>query len=391
MTLVRSWRGDCAAVLPALEPGHGGTVDVVYLDPPYNVGVHGPYTDRFADWPEFMARRLGACLPLLAPTGVLVISVGDSELHRLRVLADKLLGPGSYLGTVHWVGHTSPAARYVASGVDHLVMYAADRRALDASGARFRVPKPGVAPVLAAASAAWAEHSGDPAAASKAMRCWWKHMPADHPSQAMPGLRRYMRLDETGRLYRATPLDKPLPRPGHTYPVHHPVTGQVCTAPGNGWRHTWPTMRRMLTAGQVHFGPDHREVPQGRTYLSEQGTTVLPGVIEHRRDGTRALTELIGPHDFPYPKDPEVLTWLLSALTGPDAVVLDFFAGSGTTAQAVADLDGADGGDRTVLMVTNEESYDGYLAPRMAALAAQGRVGWVDLGKARDPRTVEVA
>lgn len=391
VTIVHSWAGDCADVLPTLT-GHG-PVDVVYVDPPYNVGVPGPYLDRRGDWPGFLRARLTACLPLLAPTAVLAVSVGDTELHRLRVVADDVLGPSAYLGTVHWVGHASPKARYVAGGVDHLVLYAADRAALDASGAVFRVPKPGVGPVLAAAADAWADHPGDPVAASRAMRAWWAGLEDDHPSRTAPGVRRYMRIDGTGRLYRTTPLNKPLPRPGHRYDVVHPVTGRPCREPDNGWRHTWATMRRLLADGAVHFGPDHTQVPQGRAYLDEQGTMPLPPVVHHRRDGTTALTELVGPHDFPYPKDPEVLTWLLSALAGPGAVVLDFFAGSGTTAQAVADLDAADHGDRTVLLVTDEDTYGPYLARRLGALADAGRLTWADhgLGRPGGSRTEESA
>lgn len=371
MTTVTSWCGDCLDVLPTLDEA----VDLVYIDPPYNVGVHGPYSDRRCDWRQFIFERLSACVPLLAPTAVIVISVGDSELHRLRAAADEVFGYSSYLGTVHWVGTASPSARYVGGGVDHLVLYAANRAALDASGATFRVPKPGVGSVLAAAAQAWQSHP-DPAGASRAMRRWWSRLPDDHPARQAPGLRRYMRIDTTGRLYRTTPLNKPLPRPGHVYDITHPVTGKPCRAPSNGWRHTRPAMDRLLAEGGVHFGPDHTEIPQGRSYLDEKGTTPLPAVINHRRDGTSALTELIGRHDFPYPKDPEVLTWLFSAVTGPDSVVLDFFAGSGTTAQAVADLDAADGGNRRVLLVTNDESYEDYLVPRLRALRAAGRLDW---------------
>lgn len=374
MTNVYSWRGDCLDTLPTLT---GHMVNLVYIDPPYNVGVHGPYSDRRSDWQQFITARLSACLPLLSPTAVVVISIGDSELHRLRMAADEVFGPAAYLGTVHWSGTGSPRARFVAGGVDHLVLYAADRAALDVSGVAFRVPKPGVGPVLAAAADAWARHC-EVSAASKAMRTWWSGLPAEHPALESPGLRRYMRISPEGRLYRTTPLNKPLPRPGHVYDITHPVTGQPCKAPENGWRHTRAAMDRLLAADGVHFGPDHTEVPQARAYLDELGTTPLPSVINHRRDGTSALTELIGKHDFPYPKDPEVLTWLFSAMAGPDAVVLDFFAGSGTTAQAVADLDAADGGDRTVLLVTNDESYEDYLAPRLEALQGAGRLTWND-------------
>ncbi|WP_114906742.1 DNA methyltransferase [Ornithinimicrobium murale] len=375
MTTVHSWRGDCLDVLPTLSTR---PVDLVYIDPPYNVGVYGHYADRRGDWQQFITDRLRACRPLLSPTAVVVISIGDSELHRLRVAADTVFGPQGYLGTVHWAGNGSPRARFVAGGVDHLVLYAADHVALESSGRSFRVPKPGVGAVLAGAAQCWAQHPGDPVAASKAMRSWWASLPSEHPAQSAPGLRRYMKISPDGRLYRTTPLNKPLPRPGHVYDITHPVTDQPCQMPTNGWRHTEATLRELLDAGGVHFGPDHGEVPQARAYLDELGTTPLPSVINHRREGTRVLTELIGAHDFPYPKDPQVLTWLFSALAGPDAVVLDFFAGTGTTAHAVADLDVEDGGDRTVLLITNDESYDRYLARRLGALSAAGRLDWAD-------------
>lgn len=375
MTTVHTWRGDCLDVLPTLSPR---PVDLVYIDPPYNVGVYGHYSDRRGDWQQFITDRLRACLPLLSPTAVVVISIGDSELHRLRVAADEVFGADGYLGTIHWAGNGSPRARYVAGGVDHLVLYAANHGALEASGRAFRVPKPGVGAVLSAAADAWERNHGDPGAASKAMRTWWAGLPTEHPARTAPGLRRYMKISGDGRLYRTTPLNKPLPRPGHVYDITHPVTGAPCKAPANGWRHTKVAMDRLLAANGVHFGPDHTEVPQARAYLDELGTSPLPSVINHRREGTKALTELIGSHQFPYPKDPEVLTWLFSALAGRSAVVLDFFAGTGTTAHAVADLNASDGGDRTVLLVTNDESYDDYLARRLGALCTAGRLDWTD-------------
>lgn len=375
MARVHTWEGDCAHVLPTLTDRFG-TVDLAYLDPPYNVGVHGHYRDRFDDWPAFIGARLAAMTPLMAPHGVIVISVGDRELPALRHLCDTLFGRKGYLGTIHWVGGCAGNTRFVAGGVDHLVFYAADWAALHASDITFGTAKPGVADVLAAAATAWTDAAADTTGAKKALRRWWSRLPENHPALSSPGLRRYQSFDPDGRLYRTTPLDKPRPRPGHRYDLHHPSTGAVCTAPTNGWRHTWPAMQRLLLADLVHFGPDETQTPQAKTYLDQTPRAPLPALIHHRRDGAKALAQLIGPHDFPYPKDPEVLTWLFAATTGPDATILDCFAGSGTTAHAVADLDAADGGSRTVLLVTNSESHDTYLVPRMAALHNAGRVVW---------------
>lgn len=369
-TIVHAWEGDCAQVLPALAERWSGRVDAVYVDPPYNVGIAGHYLDRREDWPGFIAASLRAATPLLAPTAVVVISVGDAELPRLRLLAQEVYGPRAYLGTVHWSGGGSPGARYLAGGVDHMVLLAPDRTALDRSGTRFTVAKPGVAPVLAACADAWAASPGDARAAGAALRSWWAGLSPGHPSKVVPGLRRYMRVDAAGRCYRGVPLDKPKPRPGHRYDIPHPVTGLACKVPGNGWRMTEATMLALLAAGGLHFGPDHGQSPQGKKYLADARRAPLPSALTRRRTGTADLTELIGAHDFPYPKDPQVISWLLEAIAGPDALVLDFFAGSGTTAQAVAQSNARDGGTRTALLVTNSESYQDYLLPRLRALPA---------------------
>lgn len=376
-TEVSSFEGDCLEVLPVLA-ADGLTADLAYIDPPYNVGVWGHYLDRRGDWDDWLKQRLVAALATLAPHASVVISVGDEMLHRLRLMADEVLGAKNYLGTVHWIGSSSPAAHFHGGGVDHLVLYAVDRDVLSSSGRRFRVPLEGAGPVLAAGARAWADHPGDPSAACSAMRAWWRSLPADHESLSVPGLRRYMRIDDQGRLFRGTPLNKPRPSSGHHYPILHPITKRPCPVPENGWRAPEATMRDWAKAGELYFGPDETTIPQRKTYLIEVATRSLPATITHRRDGTSALAELIGPHSFPYPKDPEVLTWLFGAITSPGDLILDFFAGSGTTAQSVADLNEADRGDRSVVLVTNEESYQPYLRPRLAALAARGSICWAD-------------
>ncbi len=347
---------------------HRGQVDCIYIDPPYNTGNEGwIYNDQYvagddlykhSKWLAFMERRLILAKELLKPTGVIVVAIGDDEHHRLRMLMDQIFEAQNYLSTVGWQGGRKNDSRYVSNGTDYMLIYAASEPELALRETRWREIKPGISDAIAAAEHAWKEHAPDCESATKAYRAWWRKLASDHPARSSA---HYDRVDgEEGRPgvpYFAGDMRSPNPRPNLCYPILHPVTQRPVNMHPNGWAYSRDRMNTLLAAGRVRFGPDEKTRPTYKRYLDENNTQVpLDAFYADRRTASKHLLTILGDKRFPNPKDHEVLSRWLATIVPADGVVLDFFGGSGSTAETVMRLNGQDGGTRRCILVTNNEA-----------------------------------
>jgi len=353
--------GENFHVLQALRATHRGKVDLIYIDPPYNTGNDGwIYNDRYVDtndraksskWLSFMERRLLLARDLLKSTGVIVVAIGDDEHHRLRMLLDQVFGGDNFLSDVVWQCGRKNDSRYVSNGADYMLVYAKDESSLAANEVRWREEKEGVQEVLAQGVQAWTEAGGDEDAATAAMRAWFRAQARDSPVQA---LSRNIWFLPDGTLCGDADTKSPSPRPNLQYELLHPVTGRPCRMDPNGWRYTRETMLRMISEGRIIFRDN--EFVRFKRPLQDSAGSVVQSVFDRQRTHAgRHLEAVLGDKRFPFPKDHEVLMrWI--RLTAPcDALVLDFFGGSGTTTEAVMRLNAEDGGTRQSILVTNNE------------------------------------
>ncbi|UYF97182.1 site-specific DNA-methyltransferase (plasmid) [Rhodococcus aetherivorans] len=354
--------GENFHALQTLRSTHRGKVDLIYIDPPYNTGNEGwIYNDRYVDqndraksskWLSFMERRLLIARDLLKPTGVIIVAIGDDEQHRLRMLLDQVLGDQNFLANITWQGSGKNDARYTAGGVDYMVVYARNEEALTASGRRWKEHKPGVDRVLDAAEKSWKESGGDPESATKLYRSMLRSM----RKELEPSVFRYDQIDEQGRVFQADNLTSPNRRPNLMYEVFHPDTSRPVPTPVNGWRYAEDTMATLIEEGRILFGPDESTTPRLKRLLVDQLDRVpYPTFTEPRMPGSRRLEAVLGDRRFPNPKDVEVIKRWIGIVAPPDGIVLDFFGGSGTTTEAVIQLNALDSGSRQSILVTNNE------------------------------------
>lgn len=355
--------------LQTLQWSHESKIDLIYIDPPYNTGNKSwIYNDQYvaetdgfksSKWLSFMERRLELAQSLLKPTGIIIVAIGDDEHHRLRMLMDQVFGARNFISDVVWQGGRKNDARFVSNGADYMLVYSKSAEKLTAASVRWRAEKRGLVEALNQAKHLLDFCNGDERAATVAYRKWIKQFSrADIP----PSVARYTKIEsETGRLYRDD-LDLSWPGGGGPrYDVLHPVTGKPCAVPSRGWIYQDPErLQEEVAAGRIVFGPDETKVPSRLSYLDELTTDVAASVFESpRQRGSKHLenrTEgVFGDKRFPNPKDHEVLArWI--QLTAPrDAVVLDFFGGSGSTMEAVLRLNAEDNGTRQCILVTNNE------------------------------------
>ncbi|MFJ2209040.1 site-specific DNA-methyltransferase [Streptomyces poriferorum] len=389
--------GDNLEVLRLLRRGYTNKVDVIYIDPPYNTGSDlvyddkrttsqaehetaagqrdgegalqtGAGSDRAQDrkagaslhtkWLSMMYPRLLVAHHLLKETGAIIVAIDDNEHARLKLLMDRVFGAENFIANIVWQGGRKNDSRYISVGHDYMLVYAKNEGVLRQAETRWREKKPGVDEILARASQIWLSHE-DKAAANEAYKKFLKSMAK---KGATAGVLRFANLDEsTGRPYNADrDLSSPNLRASGNYDIYHPVTKKAVTRPqgGSGWRMTEESARQMIKEGLIVFGEDEMKVPRGKIFLDEMSNQVAESVFSQERTtaGT-ALVKLLGEDVFPFPKDTNIVARWLDIATGsnPDALVLDFFAGSGSTGHAVMNLNAADGGNRRYILAQLDE------------------------------------
>lgn len=178
----------------------------------------------------------------------------------------------------------------------------------------------------------------------------------------------HSRIDEQGRLFRVGDAGAPSKQASRSFrPLIHPSTGRACPVPRRGWRFSDATMDEMLATGRIVFGPDESTLSKPKRLLADSARRTPTSVFRHERTGTKHLEAIIGSRLFPFPKDLDVMMHWIELVAPRNARVLDPFLGSGTTIEAAAALNTADGGSRSVTGITLDEGriVDDVLRPRM--------------------------
>lgn len=346
--------GENLETLKALRTAYRGKVKMVYIDPPYNTGHDFVYSDRFAqtvrehevetgardaegalkagtafeknaatsgafhsNWLSMMYPRLVLARELLAEDGVLVMSIDDDEMPRLRMLADNIFGEHNFYASVVWQKKYSPAndAKRFSDMHDYLLVYSRSEKFV-----RGLFPR--------------TEENNKP----------YKYDDGD-------GRGRYRTGDLSVRTYSAA----------NDYPVTNPHTGAEHTPPaGRCWGYSSDAMHQLIADNRIYWGKNNDGAPQLKRYLSEvqQGTVPttwwpheFAGHNDEARKEIRDLFDTTAVFDTPKPT--RVIKRLLQVCTTPNSedIILDFFAGSGTTAHAVMAQNAEDGGNRRFILV----------------------------------------
>lgn len=337
-------QGDNYHALKVLTYTHERSVDVIYIDPPYNTGNKDfKYNDKFVDredgyrhskWLSFMAKRLRLAKTLLKDTGVIFISIDTNELAALRLLCDELFGESNFVGMVLYKkqGGGKADSKFLAVNHEYVLTY-----------------------VKNSALASFNQRLGS----------------TDHFSKVDAA---------TGKSYRLQPLafasltySKSLDYvvktdegedicPGGDWAAYEARKAGNYAEKDWRWRVSQKEFERRRAEGRVRFvrGRNGAVTAQEVCFQPAEGENLVPfeDYFDEvtNRTATAELKRLFeGRKVFSHPKPVALLKHLLSMPAGSDHVVVDFFAGSGTTGQAVMDLNAKDGGRRQCILVTNDE------------------------------------
>lgn len=348
-------RGDNLEALKALLPQYEGKIKCIYIDPPYNTGNEGwVYNDNVNDpkirkwlgevvgkegedlsrhdkWLCMMYPRLKLLHRLLSDDGVIFISIDDNEQASLKMLCNEIFGINNFIAQMVWQKRTSPdARRKISTGHEYILVYVKSAsKSLD----EFRKLE-------------WDEESAknyknpdnDP-------RGPW--ISTDCTAQAGHGTK-----DQFYTMI--TPAGRKIELPNN-----------LC------WRFTKDRMDEEIEAGRIWFGADGKGVPRKKTYLSESDGRNLwtwwsNNEVGHTQEATKELTRIFGNTAiFDYPKPVRLISRIIQIATDKDSIILDSFAGSGTTAHAVLNMNKADGGHRKFILVEMMEYAETITAERV--------------------------
>ena len=382
--------GDNLHALKALLPKYAGKIKCIYIDPPYNTGNEGwVYNDnvnsplmqrwlttnspidiedleRHDKWLCMMWPRLQLLRELLADDGVMFISIDDNEVHLLRAIMDEIFDAqrmfpaGNFVGQFVWAAGRKNNAKLFSNSHDYILCYLKNHECLNQSGTTWRVRKQGLDDIYKKHAALQRKHGQNFAKIETELAAWFKGLPDGHPAKRHSG---YRYVDSRGP-YSSSDTSAPGGN-GERYPILHPITSKPCAIPAGGWRYTQQEMKELIAADRVQFGVDETSVPRRKLYLKETEYEVPYSVFYKDGQGTtKRLRRLLG-QPFPFPKDEEVLKLLFEAVTGPNDIVLDSFAGSGTTAHAVLALNKDDGGNRKFILIECEDYAHHITAERI--------------------------
>ncbi|MBS1555276.1 MAG: site-specific DNA-methyltransferase [Bacteroidetes bacterium] len=374
-------KGDNLDTLKILKNHYSGQIKCIYIDPPYNTEKDEfVYPDKFDKeeaevlglanlsesdfarmdfsfktkkshngWLAFMYPRLLLARDLLIKDGVIFISIDDNEQANLRVLCDEIFGEENYLGTIIWKNATDNNPTQIATEHEYVLSYAKQKHSLEAE---WKSKLSDIKDLLIEKGTELTSNFKDLEVLKSEYNKWYRA----HKNELWP-LDRYKYIDSEGIYTGSQSVHNP-GKEGYRYDVIHPVTKKACKQPLMGYRFPGTTMDDLLKQGKILFGEDESKIIELKLYAKEYSEK-LSSVIElDGRIGSYDLKELFPSEKtlFTNPKPVKFISQFISyVLTNNGDIILDFFAGSGTTGDAVMQLNAQDGGKRKFVLCQGDD------------------------------------
>lgn len=420
--------GDNLEVLKLLQKSYYGKVKMIYIDPPYNTGNEFIYPDNFheglqdylkysaqvddegrkqssnaetggryhSNWLSMMYPRLFLARNLLREDGIVVVHIDEHELENLILMLNEIFGSENNLGTIAW-DKKNPKGDSTGISYQHesIVVFSRNREQLSDSHELVR-NKANADVMFEQAKKLWRQLGNtllpqDLASVAKKYginKEYFQDYEVEFTYQNIlstyadwiseqdnlsGGEAAYNKLDENGEIYRLVHMGWPNKKKApdeYFIPLIHPKTGKPCPVPERGWRNPPETMKKYLDLGEIVFGEDETVQPQRKYLLRNNVTEGIPSVLRFGGSDDALFKELKLNFDNPKPYrfSADLITYFTN---GTKDIVLDFFAGSGTTAHAVMEANRRDNGNRKFILVQLPEPTDNPAYPTIADITRE--------------------
>lgn len=329
--------GDNLLALKALEQEFTGKVKCIFIDPPYNTGSAFSHYDDGVEhslWLSLMRDRLEILRRLLSEDGSIWITIDDNECHYLKILCDEVFGRTNFVSNCIWQKKSSPQpnAVWLSDSHDHILVYAKAKE----------IWRPNMLPRSAEADARYKNPDNDSRGVWTSGDC----------TISLTGGQRGAQFARTGVSE-------------NIYEIQTPSGRKVSPPPGTCWRFSKDRFEELVAENRIYFGKSGNNVPRYKRFLSEvqEGivcmTVWLRTEVSDNQDAKREVMVFNSKDVFATPKPEKLLQRIIALATNPGDLVLDSFAGSGTTG-AVAHKMG-----RRWIMVELGEHCHTHIIPRL--------------------------
>ncbi len=387
--------GDNLETLKLLQKSYLGKVKMIYIDPPYNTGGDFIYPDDYTEnletylrytgqtdtegkkfstntetdgrfhskWMGMMYPRLFLARNLLHEDGVVFISIDETEHSNLRKLCDEIFGEENFVESIVWNKRIPKNDKGIGDIHEYILVYLKN----SAWEYKFTMPKDGLDDIKELVDKLKRSETPIPEAESQ-LRRFYDKKGYDR------GVTLYNNLDANYRIWGKINVSWPnATTVGPRYDVPHPISGKPVAVPDRGWRWKKETFDSLVDysklfkrhdgtfmCGQIWFDTKETTQPSLIKYLDDVDTLLLRSVLSLKSDGGIEVEDLLGAKNiFSYPKPTSLLQTLIQSFAlQKNDIVLDFFAGSGTTAHAALQLNSEDSQQRRYILVQLPESLD---------------------------------
>lgn len=408
--------GDNLQSLYLLEKTHKGMIDVIYIDPPYNRGKDDfIYDDNFIDkndsfrhskWLSFMNERLRIAYNLLSESGVMFLSIDENEFAQAKMLCDEIFTEECFMECIIWNKRVPKNDKGIGNIHEYILLYV---KSVNENKHKFMMPKDGLDEIFDFVDTL-KKRKVPIDEAEEMLKTFYNRKGYDR------AITLYCQLDKNydifGKINMCWPNGNSY---GPVYEVIHPILKKPVQVPSRGWRwnektfyqiagynpgtHEYTDMEERYDGSVICKGNDKRNgiwfsnklsvQPSSIKYLRDLDRMLFRSIYSTKSDGSLALENIIDEKNiFSYPKPPKLVYDLLDSVlyNKKSAIVLDFFAGSGTTGEAVLQLNAYNNTQHRFILCTNNELS---IFQKLKYIHDSGYLQEYNPNKTVNPKTVE--
>lgn len=334
-------------------------IDIIYIDPPYNTEKDRAtgkfiYKDGFthSSWLSLMSNRLEGTGTLLSTKGVLIESLDENEYSNQMLLLKNLL---DYIGTVVLQTATDNNPTQINTEHEYILFFAKDKRNLNEWFGKSK----GAELIIQKYDELLRINGNNPEVIQNGLRKWIKAN-----KEKLNKVTHYDNVDKKGVFHDADVANTKFG--GYIYQILHPLTHRPCKIPDKGFRFPEETMKELIANDEILFGKDETTLIKPKKRVENVRDLLRSIIYEDGRASTKTFENMFEKGAFPNPKSDTVLSRIFGfPFNSKDILLLDYFAGSGTTAHAVINLNREDGGKRKYILVEMGEYFNTVTKPRV--------------------------